>query len=255
MERARELYIEACESLSEGDHDRAIELLLEARSLNKSVAEIPRMLGRAYGDAGRSDEAIKWMDEALEMKPEDPDILCDRGVLEMRTEGGWARAVNYFDRSLAAGQDGGTVWSNKATCLAYMEKHAEAVECYSKALEYEDDDPAIWFNKGLSLSVLAGGGVEVDGGNEIVSIHMSIKAPDSEKTEEALEAYLKVIDLDPTDVEARVNAGISLAWLDRLEEAAAFFRRALDIDEANEQAQRWLDLLEKGPGDTQSRGR
>ncbi|MBU7047058.1 MAG: tetratricopeptide repeat protein, partial [Theionarchaea archaeon] len=90
--------------------------------------------------------------------------------------------------------------------LGRMGKHEEALACYEKALEI-DDDAADWFNKGAALGHL-------------------------HRYEDAVTSFNECIKREPKHAEAWYNKGVALEYLKKYEEAAKCFDEASRINPA-----------------------
>lgn len=87
------------EALLSGTHDKAIVLALEALRADPSNAEIRFLLARAYGYAGRWDEAEAVLGELLARHPADTDLLVFKArLLSWRKDLGGAEKT--FRRAL-----------------------------------------------------------------------------------------------------------------------------------------------------------
>jgi tetratricopeptide (TPR) repeat protein len=88
--------------------------------------------------------------------------------------------------------------------LSSLKSHAEAIECYDKALEINPQNADAYYNKGLSLSSL-------------------------KSHAEAIECYDKALEINPQNADAYYNKGLSLALTENHNEAIESFDRALEI--------------------------
>lgn len=92
---------------------------------------------------GRYDEAICAYDRALEIKPEDTDVLHDKGL-----------ALRMLDRNTEADESlkcARNEWNSEGMDLSNLEMHAEAIAAYDKALLIDPKFLCAWVNKGTSL--------------------------------------------------------------------------------------------------------
>jgi cytochrome c-type biogenesis protein CcmH/NrfG len=75
------------------------EIQSQIASLQSVVARDPKnvqawvMLGNAYFDTGQPQKSVEAYGRALELKPNDPDVLTDQGVMY--------RALGQFDKAVA----------------------------------------------------------------------------------------------------------------------------------------------------------
>jgi len=65
------------------------------------------------------------------------------------------------------------------------------------------------------------------------------------RVEEALQIYIKILELNPEDVETLLITGHICVSLQKFEEAKVFYRRVLELEPSNEAARKNLNQLEK----------
>ncbi len=131
-----------------------------------------------------------------------------------------------------------TTESAKQTSVVYLVTQAEAQEdydywfrqCYEligqeglaacdRALEFNDRDAIVWYNRGIILG------------------------KDLGQPEAALASFERSIELDPESAKAWNNLGVALSTLNRDEEAMRAYEEALRIDPNDELARRNLATL------------
>ncbi|MCP4231566.1 MAG: tetratricopeptide repeat protein [bacterium] len=76
-------------------------------------------------------------------------------------KGDYAKAIEYYDKSIELNPRDGTLWHYKAQAYKEMEMYEEAIECYERAIEYYDMvisihpyDGETWWMKGSALKKL-----------------------------------------------------------------------------------------------------
>lgn len=85
-------YDDGCYSLAE-------DALYRSRRLDPAFPGAPHQLGTLFGDLGKFDEAMRWYDEALRLKPNAPDILLDR-ALTLLMAGRWKEGFDGYEARL-----------------------------------------------------------------------------------------------------------------------------------------------------------
>ncbi|MGK7909250.1 MAG: tetratricopeptide repeat protein [Synechococcus sp.] len=152
---------------------------------------------------GENQEAIRFYDKALEIKPNDHLAWSNRGIaLDQldRTE----EAITSYDKALEFKPDSHEAWYNRGVTLGQLGRTEEAIASYDKALEFKPDKHEAWYNRGNALDQLG-------------------------RTEEAIASYDKALEFKPDYHEAWSNRGTAMGQLGRTEEAIASFDKALEF--------------------------
>lgn len=136
-----------------GRTDQALSLLDEAVTAAPQNVEILRWKGSALTQMKRADDALAIYDRAIALDPGSVEAHHDRGVaLAMLREFG--AAVEAFDRALALDPDHAASLSDKGKYAGEMGRHEEALKALRRAAALEPDHPAPWLNKALVEDLL-----------------------------------------------------------------------------------------------------
>jgi tetratricopeptide (TPR) repeat protein len=160
--------------------------------------------------AGRADEAVGPLREAVRLAPESPAALHDLGVV-LEDSGRPAEALNVFGRALALRPDWPEAISNQALALFALNRLDEALARCDRALDLKPDHAAAWFNRADVLAALG-------------------------RFEDALASLDRTLALTPDSVDAWVRRGDMLGYLHRIDEARTSYDEALGRDPANARA-------------------
>lgn len=160
-------------------------------------------------DKGRYEEAIEYLEEAVEHAYEiepalvdlDREIKLDEPMGAPFNNLSWAyneledyeKSLEYIEKSLLIVPNRDMEYVNKGNALYGLYRYEEALESYNQALELGDEKYA-HYGKGRVLF-------------------------DLERYEEALEQFDIYIGLDDTDMDGYEMKAYALLWLDRYEEA------------------------------------
>lgn len=159
--------------------------------------------GNAFYAAGDYDRALEQYNHALELRPDDPDTLNNRGMtlalLEHHED-----ALLDLNRYLGFSPDDPIALYNRGCILSSLKRHEEAVADYSRSLELSPRNPATLNNRGAAFHHL-------------------------ERFDEALADYSSSLELRPEDATTLSNRSLTLARLRRYDEALAGFNRALQL--------------------------
>lgn len=173
--------------LNNGQFQEAIETLLKAVELNPDE-DIWRLLGMSYRFNEQYEEAMNSFIEATKLNQDNNINWYAIGDL-LYIQGAYEEATEYLKKSIELGNNGLNAWELLGNAYSELENYPEAVECYDYILnsgEFEFNiDFAIKFgiNYGVALAYL-------------------------NRTDEAIEMHMQVLDLDPDNETAKNNLQI-----------------------------------------------
>jgi protein O-mannosyl-transferase len=201
-------------------------------------------LGLTLKAQGNWDEAIQHYERALQLKPDNADVLNNLGVA-LATQGKLDEATIYFQKALQSHPDDpeirnnlGRAYGDYAKKLAQMGRNDEAIVQFRKVLEiYPDFADA---RHDLAVILLQKG--EVD---EAIAQFRELckKYPDDAvasfdlgnayfikgQMDDAVASYQRALKIKPDYVSALNNLGMAFLKKGMADEAAAQFREALAI--------------------------
>jgi predicted O-linked N-acetylglucosamine transferase (SPINDLY family) len=190
-------------ALQAADYAAAERWLSAARAVNPSSAPVHSNLSVALLALHRPGEALACCDRALELKPQYPEALCNRGhaccALGRPEEG-----LLSYDRAITLLPAFYDAHAGRAKALAVLKRPAEALASCDRALELDARNVGAWCQRGDVL--------------------LRLKRPG-----EALEAFDRALSLSPESAEAHNNRGTALRALMRPNDALAAYERALRL--------------------------
>ena len=138
-----ERYTEALEII-----DQLIELWPDYLSENPDVWTV-----KAFALKGleRWEEVLEPCERALDLRPEDPKLWNDYGMLLAQFEERREEALDAADKSITRGLSEPTAWELKAILLADVERHEEALDTIDQAISRWPDNADTWVIKGIIL--------------------------------------------------------------------------------------------------------
>jgi tetratricopeptide (TPR) repeat protein len=122
----------------EGDHEAALRHYSQALQLNVNLVEAWAGQVRALNELGEFEEALLWVDKALERFRDHPDLLAAKAVAHAR-QGKLDTAIAYSDAALSATPLTQYVWLARGECLL-VARNRNARYCFLKALEHVPQD-------------------------------------------------------------------------------------------------------------------
>lgn len=174
-------------------------------------------LGKAYGQAGKTNDAIRSFDAALKINPDDRGALREMSAV-LLSGGQVDRAVETLQRASAKYPDDDGFWANLANGYFHQGKLTESQEAIRKAMEINPDRADIYDLEGLS------------------AVQRSDKAG-------AEKSFREAIRLQPNLPEPQNNLANLLMGERRFPEAEGYFRRAVELNSQYGDAHHGLGLL------------
>jgi spermidine synthase len=222
--RARALAMEAAKAQSEGDAAGADNLFRTALMVHSGEEEASEALVRLY-----SNQIVS--------------LLREQNWEGVETIG---KAMLALDPKSLAALDGLSI------SLVQRESFVESVPILEEAVRYFPDYAPFHARLGYAYAKLGQSeqaiaayeeAVARDGENAQYAYDLGVLYLSAGKPTDAAEEFGRAVAIRPRFVEAYINLGGSMARLGRLEEARQAFVKVLDIDPANEIAQRNLSKL------------
>jgi tetratricopeptide (TPR) repeat protein len=199
---ADSLHLMGLLSIQSGQHDHAVEWIARAiRSGPKP--EYLASLATALHRQGRLDEALKALDKAVQLKPDDPELWTNLGALLEEAKRP-SEAVLCFEHSLKLDPT-----HLKAACASAVLLHQ--LGSLEEALDRFDLCEALRPQHALTQGARA------------------LVLRDLKRHDEYLAAALQAHALDPNNADVCNNAGDAFILLRRFEEALEYFDSALKL--------------------------
>ena len=220
--------------------DEALALYKEVITQNAGLWEVQYKLGRIYLERGNYPEAVEAFNNALKLKPGDPEIISGLGVA-LTKSGKNTEAITHLtqvaDMNRYIQQD----FYNLGEAYANEGQWSKAAEVFKKGAETKALDPNGYFYWGTML-------FNADKFDEAFAIYQIAKQKDLEQNHWrtslyladiyrlrgdltlALGSYRQVLKEKPDHVESLFHAGYICFKVNQLGEAMQFFKKLLAID-------------------------
>jgi Flp pilus assembly protein TadD len=121
-----------------GQHDRAVELLAKAISINGDFAFVHKNLGNALERLDRLDAAVASYDRAIALKHDFAEAHCDRADALKRLDR-FDDAIAGYGRAIALKPDFAEAYDKLAVLLNERKRHVEALANFEKAIRLKPD--------------------------------------------------------------------------------------------------------------------
>jgi tetratricopeptide (TPR) repeat protein len=193
--------------------------------------------------SGLEDLVLKeFAQGAVTPQPAGPVVSIERQTLdgeELMQAGDLVRALEHFDRVIAADPGSETAWRLKGSVLEQLGHHAKALECFARALEINPKSAELWYAIGAAMYSVGRYEDEVQAYDKALQFD-----PNMEKAwagrgatllklrrfPEALSSFDRLLKINPRLVKAHTNRGLALKNLNRAQEALSAFDAAISLD-------------------------
>jgi len=193
-------------------------------------------------DESKSSLALETLDRALELDPDDPDVLALRGSCLTRL-GRHEAALEVYDRVLEIDPDPmPTTYYNRALSKAGLGRHEQALEDYDRAIELEPDSARAHFYRAVSKASLGRHRTALPDFDR--ALELAPRYPEGHYNRgvcrgklglyrEAIDDYTRALELDPGSLKPLLNRAFALARLGRHTEALEDYDRAIELEPAH----------------------
>lgn len=195
----------------------ALELRDRALRLRPDYPNPLLLLGRAFVEKNRLEEAVTTLQLVLDRYPESEEGHNTLGIALAR-QGKFKEAVPHYNAALRLNPRLSEAFNNLGLAYAEQGLFQEALSCYSNALRHEPAYADAHNNLGIALGELG-------------------------RTTEAVHHFSKALQIDSRHFRARSNLGVILARQGRIDEAVEQFSEALRINPDFPPAREHLESL------------
>jgi tetratricopeptide (TPR) repeat protein len=144
--QAAQLLFKANSALEQEKYEEAVAAYDAALAIKPDDPDILGNKGIALRRLERIEEAIAAYDAALALKPDDPGALYNKGNA-LDELGRYEDAIAAYDAALALKPDLHEALYNKGNALVNLGRYEDAIAAYDAALAIKPDDPGALYNK------------------------------------------------------------------------------------------------------------
>ena len=121
--------------------ERRVNQLTAQASAEPQNAVVRAQLGNLYFDVDRFNDAIKWYEESLRLRPSDPDVSTDLGIAFYYTNQP-DRALAQFKHSLGLNPSHTKTMLNQGIVLAFAKQDLEAAaKSWERVVQLAPESP------------------------------------------------------------------------------------------------------------------
>ena len=251
-----EIVLRATELVSQGEPEKAEQLLRQLVKSGSTLAKAWMNLGVLVGDRGDKVERLKLFNHARELEPNNAKVLLNLAIAyhengDSDSAEALIRQVLHQDAQLVAAHH------SLGAVLAKAGRASEARDALATALEL---DPAHWQSldqltglKSAAALKLAEAGYRrlIDAEPENGSLHrkLAVNLKYQNRIYEAIESFRTALNLNAADAESLIGLGLGLLKLGQADESLVLFLQALALDPDNGDALACTGLALRNLGD------
>ena len=220
--------------------DEALKLYLEAIARNPDVWEVQYYVGRIYLENGRYTEAVGPLDNALKLKPEDPNTISSLGVA-LSKSGRSTDAIPYLTRITALKRYIKEDFYYLGEAYANDQEWLKAAQAFKDGAGLGGLDPNGYFYWATMLFNAGKLDEALDGYRQARNVDYSVSHAETFRylaeinrlrgmPDKALGHYQSFLQREPNDVEALFQAGYISFKLNQLDQAKDYFRKLITVD-------------------------
>lgn len=239
-------YLEGLLALADGKFEAATEALSAYAQENSWDAAALRLLGAARFYAGHHKEAEESLSRSLELEPCRPAHRL-RGDIRMALSRP-ADALQDYDAALAADPDDPGLLCNRGLALQALQRYPEAMESFTRAIERHPGFARAWMSRGvLRAELLEYAEAEADlrRATDLEDFYaeahynlgnvLMLKG----ELEQALHEYTLAIEIRGDFVDARIGRGMARLQAGQYAAAVEDFTRAVELEKDNPDCRLW----------------
>jgi tetratricopeptide (TPR) repeat protein len=220
--------------------DEALQLYRLAAVPNPAVWEVQYYVGRIHLENGRYAQAVEPLDNALKLKPDDPDTISSLGVA-LSKSGRSTEAIPYLTRITALKRYIKEDSYYLGEAYANDQQWLKAAEVFKEGADLRGIDPNGYFYWATMLFNAGKVDEAFDGYGKARSVDYSVSHSGTFRylaeiyrlrgmLDKALGAYQSLLQREPNDVEALFQAGYISFKLNQLGQATDYFRKLTALD-------------------------
>jgi tetratricopeptide (TPR) repeat protein len=193
--------------------------------------------GLALRRGGRGDDASSAFEQAISLRPDDPDSHHNKGVVLGRL-GRDADALAAYEQAIRLRPDDPDIHHNMGVALGRLGRDADSLAAYKQAIRLRPDDPRTHHNKGVALERLGRHADALAAYDRAISLRPGLAATHHNRgvmlghlgrDTDALAAFEQAISLRPLIAATHYNRGVVLGRLGRDADALAAYQQAISL--------------------------
>lgn len=208
-----------------GNPEKALECFNRVLEINPNCAEAFYHKALTLNELEKEDESLKCLNKALKLKPHLSAAWLRKGIL-MGIFGKPIKAIECFNEVLELTPQNCDALVLKGGSLYELKKYSESlkfvdkgINCLNKSLKAIPNDKKYLEIKHRALIMRS----------NIKGSHFRVQ----EDYKRALKHFNKTLKIDPKDLDALLNKGLCLIYLEKYKKAELYLNKVLKIDQEN----------------------
>ncbi|OCT87095.1 Bardet-Biedl syndrome 4 protein homolog [Xenopus laevis] len=193
--------------LQEGDVEGAIKTFMQALQLSPENTELLTTLGLLYLQNGLFQKAFEYLGNALTYDPSNYKGILAAGCM-MQSHGDYDVALSKYRVAASSVPESSPLWNNIGMCFYGKKKYVAAISCLKRALYLSPFDWRVLYNLGL--------------------VHLSMQQYAS-----AFHFLSAAISLHHGNAGLYMLLAVALTYLDDIENAKSSYQQAANLDQTD----------------------
>ncbi|XP_053721883.1 Bardet-Biedl syndrome 4 protein [Synchiropus splendidus] len=193
--------------LISGDTDKAIDTYKRAVEVSPENTELLTTLGLLYLSLGKYQKAFEYLGNALTLDPNNYKAILAAGSM-MQTHGDFDVAMNKYRVAACSVPESPPLWNNIGMCFFGKKKYVAAISCLKRAHYLSPFDWKVLYNLGL--------------------VHLTMQQYAS-----AFHFLRAAVNLHPRMGDLYMLLAVALTNLEDVENATKAYEQAASLDESN----------------------
>ncbi|GAB7015730.1 tetratricopeptide repeat protein [Methanogenium cariaci] len=192
------------------------------------------------------EEAMQFINSALDTLPENPDFLIGKGNVYLAL-GNYEEAYYYYRRAADNEPGNFRAWLNMGTALMRLENYTDSLKCFHQANKIKNPDGEVWLGIGICLLNLG----ETDKASDALKTAIRLKPNQpalwyylgriERDSGKALKLLLRGYRMDPENIDILLEMTRLYIQLGNQEEAGRILEEAYELSPKN---QRVVEMME-----------
>jgi len=182
-------------------------------------------------------KAIKYLNEAIRLKPDYAGAYGNRGVAYANL-GKHQRAIDDYNKAIRLKPDNTISYVGRGNAYYKLSQQQHAIEDYSEAIRLKPDDAEAYYNRGNVYKNIGqqqraiedyGEAIRLKPGYAAAYINRGVAYSDLGQHQRAVEDYNEAIRLKPDDAAAYINRGVAYKNLSQHQRAIEDFNKVISL--------------------------
>ncbi|WP_426613190.1 tetratricopeptide repeat protein [Bradyrhizobium sp. McL0616] len=220
----------------DGRHLDARVCCQQALAIDAEHTDAQHLMGLLFLQAKQYDDALEWIVRAIQRAPK-PEYLASFGTV-LQQHGRCEEALNFLDKAIQLRPDDAELWRQQGDIFIQLARLDQALRSFQQALKLNPQHHDAMYKSGVLLFKLGRNEEAIaclDLANSLVPNHTPTQRTRAwilyilKRYEESEAEGRRAHQLDPDNADTCNNLGLSLRRLGRNEEALAWFEKAIEI--------------------------